>query len=341
MINHKALKPPIEPLSERAWQRLEDTVIQRLRYSTAPRPSSRSFQPRMALLFAAVSLAVGVLAIAISHDGFPSSESEEQSGSEKLAHTPDSQSGSARSTTASAGDSVRVAEVAPAERPYNLVVVDTRSEAIVRELSGSRLTITPHSRVSYRGDDAHGWLVVVEEGLVRCEVAPRRGRPDFVVRAGSTEVRVVGTQFEVAYRQGQAFVSVDEGEVQVLDDGRKETLLAGEQWPLVASFESLPKAADPSRPAPKRPVRSPREDFELATSLEASDPGRALGIYRRLSHSGGPWAANALYAQARLLKVSGRDAEAQRLLSLYLQRYPEGTNAADAQRLLKHHPSND
>jgi hypothetical protein len=240
----------------------------------------------------------------------------------------------AEATQTPDGLGVRMAEELGAEPSEDPSTITTGSEHSTYQLGGSELTVAPRSRVQYRGSDAEGWLVVVEDGSVRCEVTPRQGRPDFVVHVGTVEVRVVGTRFEVAYIEGQASVAVVEGEVLVLDGGRRTELTAGQEW-----STTKPSHASSDRDLTRKPSpssTSAREDYELAASLESSEPSRALSIYRRLSQSGGPWAANALYARARLLKEGGRNAEAHELLNRYLKLYPRGTNSADARRLLKH-----
>jgi hypothetical protein len=75
--------------------------------------------------------------------------------------------------------------------------------------------------------------------------------------------------------------------------------------------------------------------YEKAAGLEATDPAAAIEIYRELARGKSPWAANALFAQARLELDRGHRAEAVRLLQLYLRRYPDGYNAIDARALLE------
>jgi hypothetical protein len=79
---------------------------------------------------------------------------------------------------------------------------------------------------------------------------------------------------------------------------------------------------------------SPRDQFEAAARLEASQPARAIELYRQVAASGSAWAPNALYALARLDADRGDAAEARRLLQEYLLRYPRGANAQDARELL-------
>lgn len=327
----KALKPPIEPLSEQTWQRLEDVVIARLRWEQLQPTPSR--QPRMALLFAAASLAISALAVGTA-TGVLLPESPEPLS----VRTPSANEVGPSVTFSTSTSEGSVAEVTPSavgEKDGEArVFITTGQEPATYELGGSELLVAPESRLLYRGSDTEGWLVVVESGRVECEVAPRHGRPDFVVRAGTAEVRVIGTRFEVAYEEGQTSVSVDEGKVLVLDGGRQTVLRTGETWSATKVGQAVPAQGHGGAARHGAPSASARQDYELAASLESSDPARALSIYRRLSTSKGSWSANALYAQARLLKESGRHAEAKALLSRYLKLYPRGTNAADARRLL-------
>jgi TolA-binding protein len=75
--------------------------------------------------------------------------------------------------------------------------------------------------------------------------------------------------------------------------------------------------------------------FEQATRLERSDPERASRLYRSLESGTDSWAQNALYARGRLAASRGNRAEARRLLQRYLDRFPRGSNAADARAVLE------
>jgi hypothetical protein len=75
--------------------------------------------------------------------------------------------------------------------------------------------------------------------------------------------------------------------------------------------------------------------FEQATLLEPSDPARAAQLYRSLESRADSWAPNALYARGRLAASRGNPGEARRLLQLYLQRFPRGSNAEDARAVLR------
>ncbi|HEX3771545.1 MAG TPA: FecR domain-containing protein, partial [Polyangiaceae bacterium] len=115
-----------------------------------------------------------------------------------------------------AGDRLRVA------------TSDSASEVTVGE---SSLVVAPRSLVMVSGDDEHGIDVVLDRGAVTCEVAPRRGRPPFVVDAGGVRVRVVGTRFTVARDGTATSVAVDHGVVEVSASGQVTVLHDGERWP--------------------------------------------------------------------------------------------------------------
>jgi hypothetical protein len=99
--------------------------------------------------------------------------------------------------------------------------------------------------------------------------------------------------------------------------------------------ESRPAAAlSPEPPPPAITSAALRERFESAAALEVRDPLAAARIYRELASGSGAWAANALFAEARLSVERGHREAARTLLSAYLDRFPSGPNAADARALL-------
>jgi hypothetical protein len=174
-----------------------------------------------------------------------------------------------------------------------------------------------------------------------------------VVQAGETRVTVVGTRFTVR-REGQAArVHVREGHVRVQSGSAEELLGPGDSWPsgggpsepTIVSIASLPEVqAAPVAPHPTRarvPVRrhergiDPAARFAKAARLEATAPDAASAVYRELAAGRGPWASNALYAQARLAGERGRTQLAVRLLRRYRLRYPGGANAADVDAQLQ------
>lgn len=321
-------RPPVEPLSRPAWDRVEAGVFARLDRGEHLLPSVEHDAPSlwharrwaMAGAFAAAASLALFWRFGMSGDG------------------------AEPSTPAAPVAQVSPAPAAPAAPRHEARIVSTDAPTETT-LGEAVITLAAHSDVGVAGSDSEGWLVRLDAGQVDCKVAPRRGRPPFVVQAGETKVSVVGTRFTVTREGGAARVSVTEGHVQV-DSGSSHVLLGpGESWPSEPALEPEPidpeEASEPPRAQPVRGKRStyvvtPRaqQRFERAARLEAKDPAAALSIYQQLARGKGPWAANALYAQARLELERGRPERAEPLLRRYLERHPQGMNAGDVRKLL-------
>ena len=210
--------------------------------------------------------------------------------------------------------------------------------------------------------------VLVERGTASFNVAPRAARPPFVVRAGDTTIRVVGTQFEVARFEERISVAVEHGIVDVQFRGRVHRVTAGGRWAsepaeTTAVVEPSPTAPpepepepEPEPVAPTSPARtttSPpatttaakpsharptvdadRLTYERLAAAESRDAGAAIAGYLELSKGSSKWSAVALYAAARLA-ADRDDPRAVTFLQIYLRRFPSGANAEDARRLLE------
>jgi hypothetical protein len=79
---------------------------------------------------------------------------------------------------------------------------------------------------------AGGVLVEMTRGKVSLSVGKRHDRPPLVVRAGATDVVVVGTKFTVDYGDGthDVDVRVTEGVVRVVADKLETRVAAGDHW---------------------------------------------------------------------------------------------------------------
>lgn len=263
----------------------------------------------------------------------------------------------------------------PLTAPASRVV--TTEAATEVSYGDAAITIAPRSAVVMQGQADHGVAILLERGRATFAVAPRVGRPPFVVLAGAVQVRVVGTRFTVTRSGDDARVDVAHGEVEVVAWGRREVLLDGASWSsdgvreaagerpvtipnpggvAAAHFSpSVPAPAQaPSRPspppsvasvapvlpaAPAAPPSAPavaerRAAFEAAAALEVSDPAAALRAYRQVASGTDAWAANALFAAARLAFGQGDRDLAARFARSYLTRFSTGANAADARDLL-------
>lgn len=87
-----------------------------------------------------------------------------------------------------------------------------------------------------------------------------------------------------------------------------------------------------ARPPTVAPVDDQRE-FERLAALEPKDPAAAIAGYLAISRGSSAWAGNALFAAGRLA-ADRKDPRAKTFLQIYLRRFPNGSNAADARTLL-------
>ena len=265
--------------------------------------------------------------------------------------------------------------------------IETADAPTSVSLGDVALEVAARSALLVAGDRDGGMLLVLERGEAAFQVAPRNGRPAVVVHAGDVSIEVVGTAFTVTRVGDSARVTVHEGEIAVLQRGRRALVAAGQTWSGRDAAAITQPGPDPepqppperagahepgddgqragARPRPSRekgtgaradahpgtgagpgastgtgaPVASTGTNdeqarYERAARLEASRPASALAIYDRLARGRGPWAANALFAQARLELELGHRDRARRLLGSYLARHPRGANAEDARQLL-------
>ncbi len=336
MSEHDRLgPPPVEPLSDLAWSRIERGLWSRMDAAPSVERPARA-RRWMWIAAPALAAAAAVLALTIGLRGGPTAPGE----------------GSARLVSGAAPTSLSYGDVH--------VTLDADSATVMEHTKGA----------------------VLERGAAWFTVAPRRGRSAFVVTAGDTVVRVIGTKFRVARSGEEATVQVERGTVEVLFRGATMRVAAGEEWtsraptavaPIrvaVAEAEielepapERPEAAAPPAPAahPKPPVRTDRPVSGTRTApspattpapapaqpdadaaryhrleqLEVRNPKAAIDGYLELARGSSRWAERALYAAARL-SADRKQPRARTLLEIYLTRFPAGANVDDARKLLDH-----
>jgi hypothetical protein len=117
-----------------------------------------------------------------------------------------------------------VAEPAP-------IRVQTELSRTLLDLGDARIESDP-ATVFAVTRPAGGVLVAMTRGKVELEVGERGTRPPLIVRAGETDVIVVGTHFTVDYGDGHGGVDVrvTEGVVRVVHHQQETRVAAGQAW---------------------------------------------------------------------------------------------------------------
>ena len=337
MIDDRLGPPPVEPLSDVTWARVERGLWARMESSSTARVEQPPRRWRWLVTPLVATAAVIAIVVIVRDPATPKAEI------------------ATRSTTDS---DVRI--VAPATASTTATFEDAHIE------------LAPASAIVMRREQP---ATLLERGAAWFAVAPRIDRPPFVVLAGDATVRVLGTRFHVARRDDHVTVEVDHGVVEVQFKGRIHLLNDHQTWSseapervtVLTLADPVPRSAPvtpaPPRvvgtnmpdivpapvpaPAPARPAIKPSPSFEKAdldqakfeqlSVLEKKNPQAAMAGYLELSRQGSRWAANALYAAGRLAADRG-DSRATTLLTVYLRRFPSGANVVDARELLARSP---
>jgi hypothetical protein len=300
MSDHDRLgAPPIEPMTNAAWSRVERNLFERLD-QPAPRslPAPRSRWPWLAIpAFAVAAAALIVIVLAMR--------------------------GSASETDVAGNPSSPIV-------PSRVVAGDTPSMV---SYGDAHLTVEAHAAIVMDREGSSP-SVLVERGAVDFTVAPRE-RDSYVVRAGDVVVRVVGTQFRVARYEEHVTVAVERGIVDVVFRGDVHRLTAGQSWSSQENTALAPDSNDkPARGSnDKAEVDPEQEKFERMSALERRDPVQAMNGYLELAKGKSKWSANALFAAGRLA-ADRKEKSARTFLEIYLERFPHGANAEDARDLL-------
>lgn len=109
--------------------------------------------------------------------------------------------------------------------------------------------------------------IVLETGAAWFQVGPRGQRPPFVVRAGDTTVRVVGTRFRVAHASERRTVEVEHGVVEVVFRGARIPVLAHQRW-----SSEAPEQATRVATAPVEPLADPTANAVVPLETAAAPP---------------------------------------------------------------------
>ncbi|HET7499380.1 MAG TPA: FecR domain-containing protein [Kofleriaceae bacterium] len=149
------------------------------------------------------------------------------------------------------------APVSPIAGEPGPIEVHTDAERPVLDIGDARIESDPGTAFVVTRP-AGGVLIAMTRGKLALAVEKRGGRPPLVVRAGDTDVVVVGTRFSVDYGDGRgdALVQVTEGVVRVVHQQQETRVTAGQSWQtragLLAGVEPAPRSepATGGEPAP-------------------------------------------------------------------------------------------
>lgn len=331
--------PPIEPLTDAAWSRVERGVWARLDAEAGARnmpPSPRRWWLVAAPLAAAAAIAVLVLATR----GRPIQVADEPS----------------RVVTGAAPSSVLFGD-SHIELEAATALVMTHEDAhptVLLERGAAWFTVAPRQQrpafVVRAGDAA------VRVVGTRFRVARSEERIAVEVDRGVVEILFRGSAVPV--RAGQRWSSDAPSQLAavVAAPPPAKPAVAPEPEPEPEIAPPAPRhASKPARPAPATVRTEPklgsahaevadgdrdpdRSEYDRLAALEPRSPEAALAGYLVLARGTGHWADLALFAAARLAH-DRHDRRARTLLDIYLQRFPDGANAADARKLLARLPS--
>jgi hypothetical protein len=158
--------------------------------------------------------------------------------------------------------------------------METVAQRSVLDLGDARIESDPATVFAVTRPDG-GVVVEMTRGKIELEVARRGPRPPLIVRAGDTDVIVVGTHFTVDYGDGRGDVDVRvrEGVVRVVHQRQETRVAAGQAWRtrggLVATAERDPSSA---------PASSPPSTAGPGAAVPAGDTAIALGAMPEVLH---------------------------------------------------------
>ncbi len=329
MSNVPSGPPPVEPMSDVAWARVERGLMQRLdaESETSEAPRTR----RRWIWIAAPALAIAAtIALVVGLRGDPP----------RVVQTEPSRvvSGEAPSSV-SFGD----AHLALAARSAIVMTQESGAPSVLVERGAVIFTVAPRAErppfVVRAGD------VVVRVVGTKFQVARSEERISVAVEHGIVDVIFRGATVRVGAGQQWSSERPEATTTIAMATPPTPVVAPAPTAPTTSSTPSTPsRSSPPPTPAAKTPAiattvaptempANEQAKFERFSRLEAKDPATALAGYLEISRGNSAWAANGLFAAGRLA-ADRNDPRAKTFLQIYLRRFPTGPNAADATTLL-------
>jgi len=329
--------PPVEPLSEAAWSRVERGVWAHLDAPTRGKPAPAA-APRWWLAAVPVGLAAAIAAIWLGTRG-PLPDA-------MVAGEP------SRVVSGSAPAAISFGDIHIALDAGTAVVTsrETGHPTVVLEHGAAWFTVAPRQQrpaVTVRAGDAtitvvgtrfrvtrsdEQSTVEVEHGLV--EVQFHGG----VTRVGASQRWSSASPGQIASAAATPAPDRSSPDPLATAGPTRDAAPTAAAAPVAVPPVQHPpvKAAPVPRPTPTPEPRSAtdvdRIEYDRLAALEPVAPDAALAGYLALAHRVSRWADPALFAAARLA-ADRHDRRARALIELYLERFPAGANATDAKQL--------
>jgi TolA-binding protein len=181
----------------------------------------------------------------------------------------------------------------------------TASSTGARSLSftdGSRVQLRSGAQARVVSSNEHGARIVIERGVVRADVVPRRNN-DWSLFGGPFEIHVTGTSFESGWdpQRQQLFVKMLEGHVLVSAEclSRARALNAGQSATFSCAPDSTAVAPEEPAPAPEpAPRPEPRPEPQPAVGARSEPMPNAPALPTARAPSWRELSARADYAGA-------------------------------------------
>jgi hypothetical protein len=328
--------PPVDPLSDVAWARVERGLFSRLDSTTLitqPAPAPKRWVWLLTPAFAAVLIVVIVVATR-GNRMTPPSEGEIE----------------ARVVSSGAPASASFGDAHLTLDANSVVVMSHNASQALLERGSAWFTI------GARGERPP-FIVTAGDATVRVigtrfRVSRDNESVNVHVEHGVVEVQFQGQHVKVAADQTWAS---EHPAVVASDMVSPATAGVGKAPPTPAVATSTPPPVPKHHPAPVLPphhvatptIPSPapptaqvappidpdKLEYERLETLEPRNPDAAITGYLKLSQASGKWAANALYATGRTA-FDHHDHRAETLLTIFVQRFPNDSNAETARKLL-------
>jgi FecR-like protein len=323
MSDDKLGPPPVEPLSDVSWARVERGLWSRMD-GTATLVNAK--KPRVwpwivTPLVTAAAAAVIILAMRTPQPAQPAD---------------------AEPTRLVAGESPSRASLGDAD-----ITLDAHSAVVVNQHGNSPTAVLERGAawfsVAPRGKKPP---FVVLAGDMRVRVIGTRfrvlrseERAQVTVDHGMVEVQFRGTVTRVAAHQTWSSEHPATVADTTIADVEPALIEIDPTAPTPPPAVRAPKhhTAAPTTPAPgsSAPPSVPPDQvrYEALEKLEATHPEVAMKGYLALSQGSSPWADSALFS-ACSLALTRHDPRAETLLVIYLKRFPNGSHVVDAERAL-------